>query len=248
MLYVPFIVGVIVGGKFSLPSLLLLFSISFLFISRPSLHACWRAWRKKEKQGAEAKWLLILVSLAALAGLPLLVVYDLRGVIFLGAAAASLLVVNAEQATRREDRTVANEIMAILGLTLSAPAAFYVETNRVDLKALCLWAMCALYFASSVFYVRLRVYSVNPRKEREKRRLWRHCAFYHLFLLLSLASLAITGNIGIFAFIAFAPALFRSFWSMFVPPAGLNLKKIGVLEIVYSIIFLVFASMSFASQ
>ena len=79
------------------------------------------------------------------------------GMIPLGAAAAGLLMWNAGQAAKREERTVATELIGIAGLTLTATAAYYVGTMRWDAIALYLWAANALYFASSVFYVRYRV-------------------------------------------------------------------------------------------
>jgi hypothetical protein len=54
--------------------------------------------------------------------------------------------------------------------------------------------LCALYFASSVFYVKLRVTTINPRKEEARRQSWKRCAFYHTFLLASLVLLAMTGK------------------------------------------------------
>jgi hypothetical protein len=245
MLYVPFAVGVIVAGGFPARAWLLALAITFVFISRPSLHAWWRARRQGQTDKESLRALIVCLALAAACGLPLLLIDHLFGLIPLGVASAVLLAINAEQAARREDRTIANEIMAILGLTLTAPTAYYAVRKAWDAKAICLWAMCALYFASSVFYVRLRVYSVNARKENERRKLWRIGALYHSFLLVSLVALAVTGNLRVFALIAFAPALARSFWQMIASGGGLNLKKIGVLEIIYSIVFLIFITLTF---
>ena len=94
--------------------------------------------------------------------------------------------------------------------------------------------------------MRLRVYSLSPRKEREKRWLWKRCALYHSSLLVLLLLLAATGHLGAFALIAFAPALGRAFWTMFKPAVRLNLKRVGTFELVYSMIFLVFVTLSFS--
>lgn len=245
MLYVPFAVGVIVAGSFPVRALLLALTVTFVFISRPSMHAWWRARRQGQADKESLRALIVCIGLGIACGLPMLLIDKLFGLIPLGAASALLLAINAEQAARREDRAFANEIMAILGLTLTAPTAYYAVRGVWDAKAVCLWAMCALFFASSVFYVRLRVYSVNQRRERERARVWRGCALYHSFLLVSLVALALTGNLRVFALIAFAPALARSFWHLFAPGGRLNLKKIGVLEIVYSVVFLIFIALSF---
>jgi hypothetical protein len=245
MLYVPFAVGVIVAGGFPARAWLVALAVTAVFISRPSMQSWWRARRQEQTDTGSLRALIICLAFAVACGLPLVLIDHLYGLIPLGMAAALLLAINAEQAARREDRTVGNEIIAIAGLTLSAPTAYYAVRGEWDAKAVCLWAMCALFFASSVFYVRLRVYSVNARKENERRKLWRGCALYHSFLLVSLVALAVTGNLRVFALIAFAPALARSFWQLLAPVGKLNLKKIGVMEIVYSAVFLVFIALSF---
>ncbi|MEW6208855.1 MAG: YwiC-like family protein [Acidobacteriota bacterium] len=245
MLYVPMVVGVIVAGGFPARALLIALAVTAVFISRPSMQSWWRARSQGQTDKDSFRAMIFCLGLAAACGLPLILIDHLYGLIPLGAASALLLALNAEQTVRRQDRAVANEILAILGLTLTAPVAYYAVRGAWDAKAICLWAMCALFFASSVFYVRLRVYSVNARKEDERRKLWRACALYHSFLLVSLVALAVTGNLRVFALIAFAPALGRSFRHMIAPVGRLNLKKIGVMEIVYSIVFLIFIALSF---
>jgi hypothetical protein len=156
-----------------------------------------------------------------------------------------LLAVNADQATRREDRTIVGEILAIIGLTMTAPAAHYVARGVWEHTALWLWALNALYFTSSVFYVRWRVLSAHARHEDERQQIRRHCAFYHSSLVVALGALALTGNVNLFILLAFAPAVGRAFWHLLKPAADLNLRRIGLLEIVYSTIFMVLVSLAF---
>jgi len=189
--------------------------------------------------------MLIYMGLAAGFGAPLILFYQLFWLVPLAVATFGLLFFNAQQAVRREDRTVSGETLAILGLTLTAPAAYYAASGAIDRTALWLWAMCALYFLSSVFYVKLRVYSMNRRKEETRRQSWRLCAFYHSCLLGALIVFAMTGNLSLLALVAFAPALTRSFWQLAKPAAGLNLRRIGVMEIIYSLVFLAFITMTF---
>ncbi|MCI0487580.1 MAG: YwiC-like family protein [Blastocatellia bacterium] len=245
MLYVPFVVGALVAGSFSLRVLLLLSSVTFVFIARESLIVWWRARSRGQSRPSSLRLMLIYLGLAALSGVPLVFIYRLYITVPLGFVALVLLGVNAEQAVRREDRTIFGEVMAILGLTLTAPAAYYVARASWEITALWLWALNALYFASSVFYVKLRVHAINPRKEQESRNVRRHCAFYHVFLLASLLVLVLTDSLSLLAVIAFAPVLVRTFWHLFKPGERLNLRRIGVLEIVYSVVFLVFITLTF---
>lgn len=245
MLYVPFVAGAFVAAKFSLRVALLALSVTLLFIARESLLAWWRGRSRGQKLVEARRMMAVYLSLAAVFGAPLVLFYQLFWLVPLSILTLALLVINARQAVRREDRTVGGETMAILGLTLTAPSAYYTASGEWDATAFWLWAMCALYFTSSVFYVKLRVHSLNRRKPEAQRHSWRLCGLYHSFLLGALIVFAITGSSNLLALVAFAPALTRSFWQLAKPAAGLNLRRIGVMEIFYSLVFLVFITMTF---
>jgi len=58
-------------------------------------------------------------------------------------------------------------------------------------------------------------------------------------------ALVLTGNLSLFALIAFTPVLARTLWSLFKPATQVNLKRAGILEIIYSLIFLLFVALNF---
>jgi len=245
MLYVPFVLGVAVAGRVNWQVLLLLLSATAVFISRESLLVYCRA-RARGRDATEAgRTLLLYLALAAAFGSPLIFACNLFLLIPLGLVGAALLLINGKQATRMEERSTTGEIMAIGGLTMTAPAAYYAASGRWDVTAFWLWLLSALYMASSVFYIKLRVYRLNPRKQAEQRQALRSCAFYHSFLIVALLALIFAAGWGLFVFIAFAPALLRTFWGMVRPKTKMNLTRAGILEIVYSMIFLVCAALNF---
>jgi YwiC-like protein len=245
MLYVPFALGVAVAGRVNWPVLLLLLSATAVFISRESLLVYWRA-RARGRDAAEAgRTLLLYFALAAAFGSPLILIFELFWLIPLGLIGAALLLINGKQATRMEERGTTSEIMAIAGLTMTAPATYYAARGRWEMTAVWLWLLSSLYMASSVFYIKLRVYRLNPRKQTEQRQAWRSCAFYHSFLIVALPALIFVGSLGLFAFIAFTPALVRTFWGMYKPKSKVNLMRAGILEIVYSLVFLICAALNF---
>ena len=245
MLYVPFVLGVAVAGRVNWQVWLLLLSTTAMFISRESLLVCWRARARGRAAAESGRMLLLYLVLAAAFGLPLVFAFKLFWLIPLGLIGSALLLINGRQATQMEERTMTSEIMAIGGLTMTAPAAYYAASGRWEMTAFWLWSLSMLYMASSVFYIKLRVYRLNPRKQAEQRQAWRSCAFYHSFLLVALISLTFAGWFRLFAFIAFAPALARTFWGMFKPETKVNLMRAGILEIVYSVVFLTCAALNF---
>lgn len=245
MLYVPFVLGWLVAGRVGWPVLLLLLATTALFISRESLLIWWRARQRGRVAKPEGRLLIGYLALGLLSGLPLLLVWQLYWLIPMGLIGVLLLVLNGQQAAQLEERSLGNELLAIGGLTLTAPAAYYAASGLWNGTAFWLWLLSALYFASSVFYIKLRVYRLNPRKQAEQQRAWRSCALYHSFLLLALLALWLTSSLPLFAVIAFAPALARSGWSLFKPVTQVNLRRAGFLEIGYSLIFLICLALSF---
>jgi hypothetical protein len=245
MLYVPFVLGTIVAGQISLASLCLLLSVSAFFISRESLLIWWRAKRRKRDAQGTGKMMLIYLAIAALFGAPLIFFYQLFALVPLAVFGVALLVLNGKQAVNLEERSLINEILAICGLTLTAPAAYYVAGGEWTTTAWWLWALSAVYFSSSVFYIKFRVVNLHPNKPEAQRREWQHCAFYHSFLLIALVIVALTNSLELSVIIAFAPAMGRAFWSLAKPTQPVSLTRAGVLEVGYSLIFLIFVMFSF---
>jgi hypothetical protein len=245
MLYVPFAVGALVAWTEPLRLLLLFLSITFMFIARESLLAWWRSRNRGREDFEARRFMIAYLLMAALFGVPMLALYRLYWLVPIAIATLILLVVNAQRAIRREDRALGGEMMAIAGLTVTAPAAYYVASGAFGGDALWMWALCALYFSSSVFYVKLRVHTINPRKPEVRRQSWLRCALYHSFLSAALLVLAITGSLNLFALAAFSPVLARAFWHLANPVRQINLRRVGWFEIVYSVVFLIFTTLTF---
>lgn len=245
MLYVPLVVGALVAWGLSFRLLLLTLSVTLVFTARGALVALLRSRSRGRTDQQAGRLAFAYLGLAALLGAPLVFLSRLYWLVPLAIATAILLTVNARKAVRGEDRSVAGEMVAIAGLTLTAPAAYYVSTGVLNATAIWLWMLCALYFGSSVFYVKLRVTKLNVRKEEASRQSWKRCALYHICLFVSLVVLALTGNLSLFAVAAFTPVLVRSFWYLANPVRQNNLQRVGWLEMIYSIVFLIFITLTF---
>lgn len=245
MLYVPLGVGLLVAGRFPFRALLLVLSATFLFIGRESLTAWWRAFRRRRSPGEAKRLTLVYSSLSVLLAAPLVVFYGLYLLIPFGLLTAALLAINAEQSAMRKDRSAVGEILAIIGLTGSAAASHYVALGQLEITALLLWLLSALYFASSVFFVKMLVKGAHSREEEDRKRARRQCALYHFFLIAILAGLSLGAGIGPLILVAFLPILIRAGWYLARPVRELNLKRVGVLEIFYSLVFTAFAALTF---
>ena len=246
MFYVPLLLGILVGGGFSWPVGWLIIAASALFISRESLLLVWRS-RLRGRLDRAALFTLAIDGLFAIgAGAVLLFHYQYLNLLWLGLPGLFLLLLNGWQSSRRADRTMATEILAIGGMTLAAPAAHYVASGRWDGLTGALWGFSFLYFASSVFYVKYRVAIVHRRDPGWRRQITRLSLLYHLLLPAILALLVIRGAWSILLIPAFLPIIARALYHHRHPPPGLNLKQIGVSEIVYALVFLTLTTFALA--
>jgi hypothetical protein len=227
---------------------LLLLSATGLFIARESLLVWWRAriGRVRTPQSEQAARLLpVYFAVAVASGAPLILACRLYWLLPMALLGVVLLAVNGRKATQFEDRTIQSEVTAIIGLTMTAAAAYYVARRQWHQTALWLWVMSAAYFASSVFYVKLRVANLRARQPVDQQRARWRCAVYHSFLVAALLALALTRNLPLLVLIAFAPVVARTLRGMLKPARQLNLKRIGIVEVAYSMIFLIFVTLAF---
>lgn len=238
MFYVPMALGLMAAGTFNWRVVLTIVSSSLLFISRESLLQFWRA-RERGRHDTHALGLLTAYGMVATILAAILLWY---GHLYLLPALAVpgliLLMLNGHQAAQRQDRSIATELLAICGMTLSAPAIHYAALGRWDGHAWWLWAFSILYFASSVFYVKYRVSSLHGKNEAIRQRNVALLLLYHGGLLIGLSLLVVRTTWPVSILAGYLPVIFRAFHHYLHPPAELNLKRIGMLEILYAAIFL----------
>src|SRR5262249_11881993 len=102
MLYVPFVLGLMVAGNANWAFVWLLLATTALFISRESLLIWWRARARGRQTRASRnafRLLLIYLSIAAVGGLSLILLYRYYWLMVLALIGAALLLINGWQAT-----------------------------------------------------------------------------------------------------------------------------------------------------
>jgi hypothetical protein len=97
-----------------------------------------------------------------------------------------------------------------------------------------------LYFASGVFYVRMRIRLMVARRQGatpvSSRARW-SCLAYHALLLVLIPGLATTGVVPWAVLLAFAPALWRAAAGMRRQDAMLNVRRLGWSEVGLTVVF-----------
>jgi hypothetical protein len=224
ILLIPFATAVGIAGTWNLPVALLLVSVMCFYVARTSFL----------KQ--DTTWTLVLLAGSAVCLAPLLGVWRLWWLAALGAAAAPL-------AFRKTGRGVAAQLIAVAGLTLTAPAAWYVATGNLDRHAWLLWGLNFLYFAGGVFYVKMHVAAAIRRKRfetaAEKIRWGATNLVFYGGLALCVVGLALAHLIPWLATLAFAPVVVRAAIGVRRLSSTLRIQRLGWTEVAHSVMFAV---------
>jgi 4-hydroxybenzoate polyprenyltransferase len=224
ILLIPFATAVGVSGVVDARMALLLTSVLCFYIARTSFLK------------HHSKWTFLLLAGSALCTAPLLIVWRLWWLAAFGAVAAAL-------AFRRTERSVSMQLIAVAGLTLTAPAAWYAATGNLDWHAWLLWGLNFLYFAGGVFYVKMHVAAAMRRKpiDRTSERLALGAATLGYYVGMSAALVVLTAThwISWAALLAYAPVVIRAVAGVYRLSPTLRIKRLGWTEVAYSLVFAV---------
>ena len=215
ILLIPFATAVGVAGVFDLKVALLLGSILSFYVARTS-------FLKRDFQ-----WTFVLLAVSAGCTAPLLLTWKLWWLVAFGGVAGLL-------AFRKTERGITMQLLAVSGLTLTAPAAWYVATGQLNQRAWWLWLLNVLYFAGGVFYVKMHV-SAAIRRQRletitERIRFGASTLIYYGALAGAGVALWPVG-------LAYAPVVARAVIGVMRLSPTLRIKRLGWTEVVYSIAF-----------
>jgi hypothetical protein len=209
---------------------------SLTLLIRPAVGPARRADR-----GRALGWLGIYGAAFALAVLPLFLIYRLTFLLVFGMGASCFLLIRAFLLRGREDRSLPGELLGTAGLCMVGPAAHAVAAQAVEPIGALLWFLLFLFFASGVFYVRMRIRGVLSRRHvgapESEPALW-SCVAYHLILLAGLPLLAAWQVVPWAILLAFAPALWRAAVGCRRRHEPLEVKRLGWSEVAQTAVFL----------
>lgn len=236
MLYIPMILALASASGVTPDFYILLICVTALFFLRDPLEALIRSRMKAvhdSKMNPLLKWWSIVFSIIAIGSGGFLVV---RGYTFLLVFCFSFIIFLAfhlKIQDLKQDRRIISELIAVAALTSTALLARGVLVG-IDQEGFLLWLLCFLFFSSSVFYVKMRVY--RQSRSKNSNRITVFSIIFHCALAFILASFIYFKIIGAYVALAYLPILVRSFTG-FTTSGKLNLQKIGIAEVVLTILF-----------
>ena len=139
-----------------------------------------------------------------------------------------------------------SEIVGTIGLTASAPAAYYVITGKFGATAWILWIANLIFAGDQIHYVQLRIHTARIEGFRAKlKRGWTFAAG-QLAMTVALTIACLLGLIPAIASIAFSPLLFRGWYYFIQEPRPLVVRKLGWNELSHAVAFCVLFIAAFA--
>ncbi len=253
LLLVPMVTGVGVAFRPSdriLPVLLLLAAALALFWVRTPIESrlgtsAIRAQTKAERQTVG----IVIAGLSAAVALALgtLLGAGRNPALWLIGATAAAAFVGQSLLKRLGPRTrMLSEIVGIIGLTSSAPAAYYVVTGNFGATAGTLWLANLLFAGNQIHYVQLRIHTARAEGIKNKLTCGWTFALGQAFMVLVLGLACRRGLMPWLALIAFGPILFRGWFYFFRKPRRLFVRRLGWSELGQAIAFCVLFIASFS--
>jgi YwiC-like protein len=128
-------------------------------------------------------------------------------------------------------------IVGAIGLTCTAPAAYYLATVSLDRRAWWLWMANWLFAVNQIHFVQLRIHAARVATFEEKcSRGWGFFLGQVLLIMTLIAATVLRFLPGLVA-LAFLPALARGFAWFFRGPQPLNVKSLGWSEMRQGVVF-----------
>ena len=255
MLIGPTLMGVGVAGWAGLPTPLFFLAALSLFISRRPLGLFLKAYQVRPRDAEVLRenlaWAAVFVGAGAASVAVLLLVFTRWWLLPLGAAATFLLALQLYLERRRLHRTMTSEFLAIAGLVVTGPSSFYVASGSLGAGAFAVWLVSFLYFANSIFYVRFK----NRKRSApvglslaHRVSLGGDLVTSTVVVLALVVAASVAGYAPALMPLAFLPHTYKVASNILWTASRVSIKRVGVLEIGHSVVFVVLASLAFHSS
>jgi hypothetical protein len=244
LLLVPLATGAAVGlmrGGRLLPLVLFAVAAMAVFWLRTPVES-WLGTTPLRAQGAAERnavlaFILAFSTVASFMLVALLWGGNNRGLLPLGAIAALAFVVQAGLKKLSRKLRMPAQVVGAIGLTATAPAAYYVVAGRGDLTAVALWLANWLFAGDQIHFVQLRIHAARAQEFGEKLRRGRAFLAGQSGLAAGLVVAAYFGLLPWLALLAFAPVLFRGIAWFARATQPLAVRRLGWSELGQSLAF-----------
>jgi hypothetical protein len=243
VLLVPMITAVSSAGIVSTSLLLLALSALGVFMSYVPVHTVLRdtfVTRQAAEKLYQAK---VWAGLYLLAGAAFMIPLLARGfwLLLLAGLPGAVFFFSSFFLTQRYSKTIPGDLMAVAGLTIGAPCAYYVLTHSLDRAAFVLWLLNFLFFGCSIVYVHMKIRAASSRKPwltvPEKLAIGKSNVAYHFAVMALVLGLTVAHFVPQLTFLAFVPMTAHASYGTCRLSRHVRFKNLGFLLLGHSILF-----------
>jgi hypothetical protein len=157
----------------------------------------------------------------------------------LGAAVAVAFILQALLKKLGRRARMLSQIVGTIGLTASAPAAYYVITGNFDFTAWMVWLANILFAGDQIHYVQLRLHTAKLEDFRTKIAHGWTFALGQALMTTILTLACMSRLMPVLVSLAFAPLLFRGWFYFVQEPSALIVRRLGWNELKHATAFCV---------
>jgi hypothetical protein len=242
-IFSPLLIGLFLGGKFTLASFSLVIASVAAFLFRQPVTIAVKAYagrRPKTDLPAASFWIILygFIALIAVIGL---IRAGFGYLLYLAIPGIPVFAWHLWLVSKREERRQINvEIIATGVLSLAAPAAYWVGLDRYDPIGWWLWILVWLQTAASIVHAYLRLEQRDLAEVPARNELWKMGRRAFAYTTFNLVSTLILGPVSVLPHLLFLPYLVQwseTLWGIFHPAIKWKPVRIGMRQLMVSIVW-----------
>jgi len=244
MLLVPLVAGAAAGNPRGDRIIwILLFAVAALgmFCLRTPVEAALGLSALRPQNGGERRLVysfIFIYASAVLTALSILfIVARAYGLLLLGAVAAIAFLLQAVLKQLGRNTRMNSQLMGSIALSSTAAAAYYLATGRFDKLAILVWLVNWIFSADQIHFVQLRIHSARAVTPGEKLRRGRGFVIHQVVSILFLGLIWRAGWLPGLILFAFGPLFARGIVWFFEKSRQLQVRRLGISELLYAVIF-----------
>jgi hypothetical protein len=161
-----------------------------------------------------------------------------------GATAFALLVQSVLKSLGRKARMM-SQLVGAIGLTCTAPAAYYIGTGRLSERAFILWGANWIFAGNQIHFVRLRIQSARASTFSQKFARGKIFFLAQPAFFASLVVASLWRMLPPLVIVAFVPALIRGTLWFLRKPESLDVRSLGWSEMRHGLVFGILLAIAF---
>ena len=243
VLIVPMLVSLGVAGKWRGEFVLFLFSALGVFLSYVPAQLLLRRFSgvpQRSERVHQAEFWGVVYAVVSLGFAGILVMRGFFWLLAIGAAGVIVFISNF-YLTKKYSKSVVTDLLAVAGLTLSGPSAYYVLTGMVDMKAVSLYILNFLFFGCSVFYVHMKIKASASKKGKmewgERLSLGRMNLTYYAVVVTIVGILAAMKFVPAIVMLAFIPMVVHGIYGTIQLSGNVRFKSLGLILLGQAVLF-----------